>query len=66
MQNLVKVPGRGYTEYMGYKIPNDYSQTELWDIVLDLYRDMTCVEFEWVHREFVQSHGKEKLFLLSF
>lgn len=57
MQDLVKVPGRGYTEYMGYKIPNDYSQTELWDIVLVQCGDMTRVEFEWVHREFVQSHG---------
>lgn len=66
MQDLVKVPGRGYTEYMGYKIPNDYSQTELWDIVLVQCGDMTRVEFEWVHREFVQSHGKEILFLLYF
>lgn len=66
MQDLVKVPVRGYTEYMGYKIPNDYSQTELWDIVLVQYGDMKRVEFEWVHREFVQSHGKEKLFYFLF
>lgn len=66
MQDLVKVPVRGYTEYMGYKIPNDYCQTELWDIVLVQYGDMKRVEFEWVHREFVQSHGKEKLFYFLF
>lgn len=65
MQDLAAVPGRGYTNYMGYSLPNDYSETELRDIVLDKHKDMTSDEFEWVHREFVKSRGIEKLFLLS-
>lgn len=65
MQDLAAVPGRGYKNYMGYSLPNDYSETELRDIVLDQHKDMTSDEFEWVHREFVKSRGIEKLFLLS-
>lgn len=65
MQDLAAVPGRGYTNYMGYSLPNDYSETELRDIVLDQHKDMTSDEFEWVHREFVKSRGIEELFLLS-
>lgn len=57
MQDLAAVPGRGYTNYMGYSLPNDYSETELRDIVLDQHKDMTSDEFEWVHREFVKSRG---------
>lgn len=66
MQDLAAVPGRGYTKYMGYSLPNDYSETELRDIVLDRHGDMTIGEFKWVHREFVKSHGIGKLFLPSW
>lgn len=57
LQDLVDVTGRGYTQYKGYSLPNDYSETELRNIVLDHHGDMTSDEFEWVHREFVKSHG---------
>ncbi|XP_052688530.1 uncharacterized protein LOC128167064 [Crassostrea angulata] len=56
MQDLAEVPGRGFTEHMGFNIPNDYIETELRDTVFDLHDDLTSDEFIWVNKEFLRKH----------
>lgn len=66
MQDLAEVPGRGFTEHMGFNIPNDYIETELRDTVFDLHDDLTSDEFIWVNKEFLRKHCKYVHALIAY